>query len=162
MTTFENLRNSLLTPIYGRRLGLINGEFLAGPKDIVKATQSLTSGSTGTQVTNYGITMLDVTTAAASTASSIGTTELGCSWTMAAPQPGVEKLLMKVSATAGSTMPVVVEFGTGVTAFDSSLGSTFTGTMMNAVGQFVRLMGISTSQWVVMGKSTATTLASSN
>ena len=161
MTTRSVLQNSILTSIYGRRLGLNANEFLAGPKDILLATQSLTSGSTGTQVTNYGITMLDCTTGAATTASSLGTTEVGCAWSMAAPEPGARKTLMKVSATLGSTMPVVCAFGSGVTGYDSSFLSTATGVMLNAVGQVVHLVGLTTAKWLVLSKSTGASVATS-
>jgi len=161
MTTLTALRNSILTSIHGRRLGLNSNEFMVGPKDMAVATQSLTSGSTATQVTNYGITMLDVTTGAATTASSLGTTEVGCAWTMAAPEPGVRKTLMKVSATLGSTMPVVVGFGSGVTGYNSSFLSTATGVMLNAVGQQVTLMGITTAKWLVLALSTGASVPSS-
>lgn len=161
MGTLEQLRSSILTSIVGRRMGLTPGQFLVGPKDLAVAIQSLTSGSTGTQVTNYGVTMLDVTTGAASTASSVGTTEIGCAWSMAAPEPGVRKTLVKVSATLGSTMPVVVNFAAGVKAFNSSFFSSASGVMMNAVGQEVHLMGLSTSQWLVLSLSTGASVASS-
>lgn len=164
MGTLNQLRNSILTSIYGRRLGLTQAEFLVGPKGFQNPIQSLTSGSTGTNVTNYGITQLDVTTGAASTASSIGTTEVGCSWQMDAPAAGVEKILTKVSATGGSTMPVIVEFSTGVTVtgVDTTLGTTFTGVNLQGVGAFVRLMGMGSTSWLVVSKSTGTSLASSN
>lgn len=161
MTVLATLRNQIITSVYGRRLGLNVNEFLVGPKDIALATQSLTSGSTATTVLNYGITQLDVTTAAASTASSIGTTEIGCAWVMAAPEPGVLKTLMKQSSTGGSTMPVVVTFGTGVTAFNSSFTSTATGVMMNANGQQVTLRGLSATKWLVLSLSTGTSVVSS-
>lgn len=159
MGTLEQLRNSILTSIYGRRLGLNNGDFLVGPKDLAKGIQSLTSGSTATQVTNYGITQLDVTTGAATTASSVGSTEIGCQWQMAAPEPGVAKIIQKVSSTGGSTMPVAVLFGTGVTAWNSSFASSAGGLMLNAVGQSVTLMGMSTAKWLVTGLSTGATIA---
>lgn len=164
MGTLQQLRNSILTSVYGRRLGLDANEFLVGPKDHLRPIQSLTSGSSATQVTNYGLTQLDVTTGAASTASSIGTTETGCSWQMAAPVAGVEKILTKVSATAGSTMPCIVELSTGatVTAIDTTLGTTFTGINLQGVGAYVRLLGLGTTSWLVIGKSTGTSLASSN
>lgn len=161
MTTLTALRNSILTSVHGRRLGLNANEFMVGPKDLAIATQSLTSGSTATQVTNYGLTMLDVTTGAASTASSLGTTEAGCQWTMAAPEPGARKILMKVSSTGGSTMPVVVQFGTGVTGYNSSFLSTATGVMLNAVGQVVSLLGVTTAKWLVLSLSTGASVATS-
>ena len=161
MTTLTALRAQILTSIYGRRFGFKPGDFLVGPKDMAVATQSLTSGSTATEVTNYGITMLDVTTAAATTASSLGTTEIGCAWSMAAPEPGVRKTLMKVSATLGSTMPVVVAFGTGVTGYNSSFLSTATGVKLDAVGQQVTLMGITTAKWLTLSLSTGASVATS-
>lgn len=161
MGTLEQLRSSILTSIYGRRLGLKSGEFLVGPKDIVKGIQSLTSGSTATEVTNYGITFLDVTTGAASTASSLGTTEIGCAWSMAAPEPGVAKTIQKVSSTGGSTMPVVCAFGSGVTAYNSSFLTTATGIMLNAIGQQVTLMGVTTAKWLVTSLSTGASVATS-
>lgn len=163
MGTLQQLRNSILTSIHGRRLGFRSDEFLVGQKDALRPfQQTLTSGTTATEITNYGVSQFDITTAAASTASSIGTTEVGASWTMAAPTEGVEKILIKTSATAGSTMPVVVELGTGVTAIDTTLGTTFTGVKLEGVGAYVRLLGIGTTAWVVIGKSTGTSLASSN
>ena len=164
MGTLQQLRNSILTSIHGRRLGLDPNEFLVGVKDTLRPIQSLTSGSTATTVLNYGLTQLNVTTGAASTASSIGTTETGCSWQMAAPVAGVEKILTKVSATAGSTMPCIVEFSTGatVTGVDTTLGTTFTGVNLQGVGAFVRLLGLGTTAWLVIGKSTGTSLAASN
>ena len=164
MGTLQELRNSILTSVHGRRLGFTSDEFLVGQKDALRPFQSLTSGSTGTEVTNYGVTVLDVTTGAASTASSIGTTEVGCSWNMAAPVAGVEKILTKTSATGGSTMPVVVEFSddVSVTGVDTTLGTTFTGVNLQGVGAYVRLLGMGTTSWRVIGKSTGTSLASSN
>jgi len=162
MGTLQQLKNSIIVSIHGRRLGSDVNDFLVGAKGLLSPIQSLTSGSTATSVTNYGMTQLDVTTAAASTASSIGTTETGCSWSMDAPVAGVEKILNKVSSTGGSTMPVIVEFGTGVTGTDTTNGTTFTGVNLQGVGAYVRLLGQGTTSWLVIGKSTGTSLASSN
>lgn len=164
MGTLQGLRNSILTSIHGRRLGFDSNDFLVGIKDALRPIQSMTSGTTATQVTNYGVTSFDITTASASTASSIGTTETGASWQMAAPVAGVEKILTKQSATAGSTAPVIVEFSTGVTvtAVDTTMGTTFTGVNLQGVGAYVRLLGLGTTSWLVIGKSTGTSLAASN
>lgn len=156
MATLLQLRNNILTSIYGRRLGLNNNEFLAGPKDIVKATQSIGTGtsasSTGTEILNYGITSLAVATAAATTGSSYGTTEVAGTFALAAPEPGVEKVIY--TATSHSTMLINVQLSTGVTALASSLGSSFGGFAFNAPGQFLRLIGLSTSRWLLSGMST--------
>lgn len=157
----ETLRNNAITSLYGRRVGLDKDQFLVGHKDSKLANQTLTSGTTATAVTNYGITGFTVTSGSASTASSVGTTEVGLSWAMDAPAEGVSKLLYLYGTTA-STAGVVVEFGSGVTAFDSSLGSTFTGIRMDGIGAWCRLRGLSATKWLMEGKSTSTSLASSN
>ena len=163
MGTLQQLKNSILISIHGRKVGIDANDFLVGLKDMLRPIQTaLTSGTTATAVTNYGITAFDITTAAASTASSIGTTEVGCSWTMDAPTPGVQKILFKMSTTGGSTAPVIVEFGTGVTAYNTSLGSTFTGVNLTGVGQYCVLTGVTTAQWLVTAAGTGTSLASSN
>jgi hypothetical protein len=158
MGTLTQLRNSIITSVFGRRLGFTVNEFLVGQKDLTLAIQSLTSAnSTATSVLNYGMTILDVTTGAASTASSVGTTEAGGSWVMAAPEPGVRKIVMKVSATLGSTQPVVVMFAAaagGVTAYDSSFQTSAGGIQLTANGQSVSLMGVTTAKWLVTSRST--------
>lgn len=159
--SLEQIRNKIFTSIYGRRLGLDPNEFLVGPKDVRVATQTLTSATTGTNALNYGITGFNVTTASASTASSVGTTEVGRSFLLDAPAEGVTKFVYNANTT-GSTASVVVEFGTGVTCFSASLGSTFTGLTMWAGGQYAHLVGVSTSQWLAMTGSTGTSFASSN
>ena len=158
----ETLRNNQITHIYGRRLGLDKDEFLTGPKDFKVATQTLTSGTTSTPIPNYGATNITVTTGGASTASSIGTTEVGLSWALDAPAEGVEKLIyLGLTSTGRSTAGGVVEFGTGVTGYDSSVMSSATGVKMDGTGAWVRLFGMSTAQWMVLGKSTSTSVASS-
>lgn len=157
----ETLRNRIVTSLYGRRLGLDKDEFIQGPKALRKANQTLTSGTTGTAIPNYGITGFSVTSGSASTASSVGTTEVGLSWAMDAPAEGVRKTLY-IGGTTLSTAGVVVEFGTGVTAYGSSLGSTFTGLRMDGTGAWATLEGVSTSKWLLVGMSTSSSLASSN
>lgn len=162
MTTLENLRSSILTSIYGRRLGLKNGDFLVGPKDLAKATQAIgdpasTASTTGTAILNYGITSLAVATAAATTGSSYGTTEVAGVYALAAPEPGVEKLIY--TASNHSTMLISVQFSTGVTGLNTSAGSSFGGLSFNAPGQWVRLVGLSTAKWLMAGISTGASLA---
>lgn len=162
-TSLATLRNNILTSIHGRRMGLDNDQFLQGPKAFRVATQFIGSStnssasSTGTEILNYGITALAVATQAASTGSSYGTTEVGGVFALAAPAEGVEKLIY--TASQHSTMLISVAFSTGVTAQQSSAGSTFGGLSFNAPGQYARLIGISTSKWQVMGISTGASLA---
>jgi hypothetical protein len=164
MTTLANLRNSILTSVYGRRLGINHRDFLVGPKDLARATQTIepssllsTVSTTGTEILNYGITSLAVATQAATTGSSYGTAELGGVYALAAPEPGVEKLIY--TASQHSTMLISVQFSTGVTAFNTSAGSSFGGLSFNAPGQWVRLVGLSTAKWLMAGICTGASLA---
>lgn len=161
MATLEVLRSSILTSIHGRRLGLKNGDFLVGPKALVKATQDIgdptsTASTTSTEILNYGITSLAVATAAATTGSSYGTTEVGGVYALAAPEPGVEKTIY--TASNHSTMLISVQFSTGVTG-NTSAGSTFGGLSFNGKGQAVTLMGLSTSKWQLLSISGSASLA---
>ena len=161
--SLEQIRSANLTSIYGRRLGLSSNDFLGGPKDIKKATQSIGSStnssasSTGTAILNYGITSLAVATEAATTGSSYGTAEVGGVFALAAPEPGVEKLIY--TASQHSTMLISVQFSTGVTAQNTSAGSSFGGLSFNAPGQWVRLVGLSTAKWLMAGIATGASLA---
>lgn len=161
MTTRTLLQNSILTSIYGRRLGLNQNEFLVGPKGMAVATQDIGTGttesSTGTEIMNHGITSLAVATAAATTGSSYGTTELAGTFALAAPEPGVEKIIY--TATSHSTHQINVQCSTGVTIIATSLGSSFGGVSFNARGQYIRLLGLSTSKWLADGWSTGTSIA---
>lgn len=161
MSTRTVLQNSILTSIYGRRLGLNKNEFVVGPKDIALATQDIGTGttvsSTGTEILNYGITSLSVATAAATTGSSYGTAEVAGTFALAAPEPGVQKTIY--TASSHSTMLISVQFSTGVTALNTSAGSTFGGLSFNAPGQWVKLIGVSTSKWLMAGISTGASLA---
>ncbi len=162
--TLNQVRNKILTSIYGRRMGLSQGDFLAGPKGVIKAIQVIepssalsTVSTTGTEITNYGITSLAVATEAATTGSSYGSTEVGGQFLIAAPEPGIEKIIY--TATNHSTMLITVNFSTGVTGINTSAGSTFGGLSFNAKGQWVRLYGLSTAEWLMAGICTGASLA---
>lgn len=162
--TLTQIRNRMLTSIYGRRLGLNQADFLGGVKGLIKAIQVIepssalsTVSTTGTEINNYGMTSLAVATEAATTGSSYGSTEVGGQFGMAAPEPGIEKIIY--TATNHSTMLITVNFGTGVTGINTSAGSSFGGLSFNAKGQWVRLYGLSTAQWLMAGICTGASLA---
>ena len=159
----QTIRNNILTSMHGRRVGLDVNQFIQGPKDIRKQTQFIGSStnssasSTGTEIDNFGYTALAVATQAASTGSSYGTTEVGGTFALAAPAEGVEKLIY--TASQHSTMLISVQFSTGVTGQSASAGSSFGGLSFNAPGQWVRLLGASTSKWIMIGIATGASLA---
>ena len=96
--------------------------------------QSLTSASTGTQVTNYGATLIN------STGSK--------TFQMASPKPGLRKTLVVVSDSTGSDT-TVTNASTSVT-FLTSTGNSIAFTGGGSALQSAELVGISTSQWAVI------------
>lgn len=165
MSTLAALKNTILTSLHGRRIGLTNDEFLVGPKDMQVATQIIgslagalsTVSTTGTEILNYGVTSLAVATEAATTGSSYGTAEVAGTYALAAPEPGVEKIIY--TSSQHSTMMINVQCSTGVTILATSLGSTFGGVAFIAPGQYVRLVGLTTDKWLLGGLSTGTSIA---
>lgn len=141
----ETLRGNNVTPIFGRRLGLQFDETLAGPKDIKRAVQDLTSASTGTTLNNYGVIVARIT--------GVATTSTGGTFILPNPIPGVAIDLCYANtsqgATAGST---AIAFLRGSTAFyiQSSVGSTGVAVLLPQ-GTWARLLGISTDAYQFQG-----------
>ena len=105
--------------------------------------QSLTGKSTGTDVTNYGITKI---ICASGTESA---TAARWVYTLADPVAGIEKVII---VQADTTETVQIRTGTSLEVF---LGSTFNALEWSTNGAstmgppLARLIGISTSQWYV-------------
>lgn len=143
--SLETLRSNNVTPIYGRRLGLQQDETLAGPKDIKRAVQEITSASTATTVNSHGIVVARMSgsmTTASQPAILLGN-----------PIPGVAVDLVyaftSYGATAGST---AVAFQRGTTDFTIHSSNTSTGIgVLLAQGKTVRLLGLTTDQYAVQG-----------
>jgi len=147
--SLETLRSNNVTPIFGRRLGLQFDETLAGPKDIKRAVQDLTSGSTATVVNNYGVVVARIT--------GVATTAAGGVFILSNPIPGVAVDFCYANtsqaATAGST---AIAFLRGSTAFyiQSSLGSTQVALLL-AQGNSARLLGMSTDAYMLQPLGTS-------
>lgn len=143
--SLETLRNSLLTSIFGRRFGVTPDEYSAGVKDIKRAVQDLTSGSTGTTLNAYGLIVARIT--------GVATTASGGVFILPNPVPGVAIDIAYANtsqgATAGST---AIAFLRGSTAFyiQSSIGSTGVAVLLPH-GQWARLLGISTDAYHFTG-----------
>lgn len=143
--SLETLRGLNLTPIYGRRLGLQFDETLSGPKDIKRAVQDLTSGSTSTTLNNYGLIVARLT--------GVATTAAGGVFILPNPIPGVAIDISYANtsqgATAGST---AAAFLRGSTAFyiQSSIGSTGVAVLLPQ-GTWARLLGITTDAYMLQG-----------
>ncbi|MHB0965511.1 MAG: hypothetical protein ACYC36_03565 [Bellilinea sp.] len=143
--SIETLRNKILTSIHGRRLGLDSDETIVGPKDVKRAVQDLTSGSTGTTLNAYGLIVARISGAA--------TTAAGGVFILPNPIPGVAIDLSYAGtsqgATAGST---AIAFLRGSTAFyiQSTVGTTGVAVLLPQ-GTWARLLGVSTDLYHFQG-----------
>lgn len=137
------LKRSLLTTIFGGRLGLAQpqgpygAEVVAGPADIQKQITDIQSTVPNTAVDPFGYVRV------LTSGSSQGPTQ----HQLKAPIPGVEVTLMLNSTSTGSQ-----QFGStanGASIFISSLGTT--GGWVNFVGPggSITLVGLSTAVWGV-------------
>ena len=149
--TVENLRSSLLTSIFGRRLGLTPNEFLAGSKDVQVQVLELTTASTATAIPNFGLVTI--------TASSLGTSAAGGTFLLSNPEQGVSVTIQNINADSSAASPgcTAMTFIRPSTAFviKSSEGSTMT-TVNLAAGCAVTLTGLTTG---VIGVTNRVTLA---
>ena|SRR5258706_15958194 len=134
--TIQQLRNNILTSIFGRRLGLDNDQYLVGALDNKVVTQQATTLTTGTVINAHGFTGVS---------SSTNTT-----WSMAAPVEGISKQLV---ATTTSTGTMAVQLASG--NFLTTAGSSFNQVTFTALGQSVDLVGLSTSLYAAIGAGSA-------
>jgi len=131
MATLDTLRNKIKTSIHGRRLGLDTEGFLVGPSGLRTESIAATSGTTGTALTNHGLTTFTMSTGAAKT------------YTLAAPVAGCQKELV---VTSSSTKGIVVSLTNA--SLNSTAGSSTTTITFNGRGDRAILEGLSTSTWV--------------
>jgi len=124
-------RSRIRTSIYGDRLALDDDGALVGPFALKQGLTTL--GSTATQIPAHGLTILNA--AAAST------------YVLDPPMLGVEKMLMQSSN--GTSHNIIT--GTSNIKIISTFGSTQQRVCLQSSGDFVRLVGMSTAQWAVVG-----------
>jgi len=123
--------SEIQTSIHGRRLGLTNDSFLAGPKGIKLAVTDATSATTGTALPNHGVVTLDSTT--------------GDTWVLTDPTPGCVVHITSIS-TAGAQ--VINTDNANFVTSGSSTGGVLT--MTGLAG--VTLCGVSTALWAPAGR----------
>lgn len=133
--SLESLRSKILTSIHGRRLGIDANEFLVGPKGLRHQITNATSATTGTNLTNHGFHTVQSATGAKT-------------WKLDDPVAGCEVTIGTKTASA-QTQTVTTVAATIV----STQGVTGRSIVMRAAGSYIRLLGISTSQWLVAGIS---------
>lgn len=135
--SLETLRRSLLTHLFGRRLGLTKDDLLAGAKDIQKAVLDISTTVPNTAVPAYGLTRV------MTGGSSQGPTQHN----LEAPIPGVEVQLLLTSTSTGSA-----QFGStanGASIVNASAGTTVGWVNLLGPGGSITLIGLSTSQFGV-------------
>ena len=136
--SLETLRNSVHTSIFGRRLGLDSDDYLVGPKSHKGAVEDLTT-STGTDVLAYGTARVTAT----------GSSQGPVQYNLAAPVPGVQKVLCLNTTSTGSYQFLSTPNGASIRS--GSDGTTKS--LVNLLGQggAVILQGITTAIWAVVG-----------
>ena len=135
--SIEQIRQTIITSLFGRRLGLSVDQYLVGALDNKVVTQQATTLTTGTRINAHGFTGVS---------SSTNTT-----WTMDPPVEGVSKQL---AATSTSTGTMTVQLPTGAN-FVTTAGSSFNQVAFTALGQSIDLFGASTSVFMAIGAGSA-------
>lgn len=139
--TLEQIKSKILTSIHGRRLGLANGEYLCGPKDVLRPVTNATSDTTGTAILPYGYHTVVTTT--------------DDTWTLTDPPfAGIE-----VSIGTNSTSTGTHTISPAAATITSTNGVEGASIAMNGLGDRVRLVAISTAAWLAF-PSDATAISS--
>lgn len=145
--SLTTLRNTILTSLHGRRLGLGANDFLQGQKDLKRVVTDMTSASTGTAIPNHGY--VGITGSSALTSAQ--------TFLLSNPEPGVEVTIANLNANSsaaspGSTALTMIRPSTEF-YIRSSEGST--GTTINLTpGCAVTLAGLSTDLYQVVQRIT--------
>jgi hypothetical protein len=134
MAELEDIRDDLLTPIYGRRLGIDRSDRLGGFTGIREPITQATSDSTATKLPAYGWIVV--------------TSESSLGWVLSDPVVGAEVRIM-----TGSTSTAEHAINTDNATIKSSFGTTQTQVVMEGGGAGMTMVGLSTSQWAILQKS---------
>lgn len=144
--SLTTIRNGILTSLFGRRIGLkslvasdANSEGLVGFAGSQFPITDATSDTTGTNITGYGITTVDTTT--------------NDTWLLDAPIQGVEKTLYFGSTSTGIR---TVMRGAATFTIRTTAESTNTTIVVQAGGQTIRLLGITSTLYGILSKPAST------
>lgn len=132
----DTIRRSLLTTIFGGRLGLDAAGFLGGPKDVRKRVQDIQSTSPTTVGPDGYVRVL-------TSGSSQGPTQ----HELAAPAVGVELTIALNSTSTGSQQFLSTPAGASI--FLATAGTTVGVVNLAGPGGSVTLVGMSTAAWAV-------------
>ena len=138
--SLETLRSALLTSLFGRRLGLDNGEYLSGAKSFKHAVEDISS-TVPTTVLAYGITRIGT----------MSSTQGPVQNFLPAPVAGVEKTITMTGTSTGSQQ--FLSTANGASIVNTSAGTTSGVLNFLGPGGSVTLVGLSTSVWGVKAQS---------
>lgn len=136
--SLETLRSKVQTSIHGRRLGIDNAGYIVGAPAFKGVVEDLTT-STGTDVLAYGTARVTAT----------GSSQGPVQYNLAAPVPGVRKVLCMNTTSTGSYQFLSTPNGASILA--GSDGTTKS--LVNLLGQggAVILEALTTAIWAVVG-----------
>lgn len=150
--SLNTLRSAKQTSIHGRRLALDNNDFIVGPKGLREQVLELTSASTAQTLVNYGLTMINVTSAVTTATNT---------FTIPVPTPGARvRYGQGVNGTTSTQGSTAIQLSRVSTAFyiESSEGTTGVAVLL-PFGTVVDLVGITTDKYQVSGRSGSLTIA---
>lgn len=134
--SLEQLRNQIITSLFGRRHGIDKDEFVVGPKDMRVAIEDI-STTAATSAINYGHTRVLTS----------GSSQTGV-YTLQAPVVGVRKSFSLQSTSTGT-----MQFTATNAAFYSASGSSVAVISLISQGAFIDLIGVTTAFWQVLSGS---------
>jgi len=140
---------SNVTSIHGGRLGLSEKNTIVGPIGLQRGINAIDSTEVSTGVPSHGVNLI----------SNLDSTDGPIQHTLDAPIPGIAVTFQMACTSTGS-----VQFGStanGASIIATSLGTTVGWLNMTGPGGFATLVGVSTAQFAVIGKSTAVTWTTS-
>jgi len=129
--SLRTLAGEIKTSLYGRRLGIDNNECLVGLRGVRTEITSATSATTGTPISNNGLTTIEKATSAAKT------------YTLALPYAGARKEIVSVSSSTKIASISLSGASLSCTSGSSNTLMEFTGR-----GQRVSLVGLSSAAWL--------------
>jgi hypothetical protein len=144
-----SIQRSIITSIFGSRLGLDQSGYLAGPPDVRRVVTDLTSASTATTIPNNGVVQF--------TGTSLGTSAAGGTFVLGLPVPGVSVTIANLNANTSAASPGCTAFTMirPSTAFVILATDASTLTTINLVpGSAITLTGLTTGLYQVTGRGT--------
>lgn len=149
--TLEQIRNSNLTSLYGRRLGVTQksgantqlDEYIGGPKDLVRRVQSITT-TVPTTVNADGMVAI----------SGLGSSQGPVQHNLPIPVPGVELQISLACTSTGSMQFLSTPNGASIVA--DTAGTTVGVVNLVGPGGGIVLFAASTTVWLVTGRSGST------